>query len=227
NDFLACIASFQQDSDRPYIYDAAKFHTLELENKPFSLKKGEKKDYAFSFHFVRGLSGVDAWEDLTALQILLPAGADQKNLASFEVKAGTAFLTMQEVTLEATILGENGEKLLSFAPQTGETLYEKPFTGRFQGAFGKLPDGACTVRIRASRKNGKTFTAEKKIVFVGEKLSLLRKKAERLAEMIEARKDRTSRATYEKRILLESLRRSIALADTAKAAEEIRALEEK
>ena len=226
NDLFANIYTFDhKKSLRPYIWDAAKFHTVELECTPFTLKKGESRHYSLQTHFVRGLEGIDAWKDLTALFINIPAKADQKKLSSLEVKAGTAFLSLQDVTLEVALLDKKGKKAVSFAPQNGKMIYEKPFTAVFKGSFEKLSDGTYTVRIRSARKNGKAFTAEKKVIFAGKELAHLTEKYELLVKKVEARKDQTSRKTYELRIALESLRRNLALADTEKAAEEIAALE--
>lgn len=132
---------------------------------------------------------------------------------------------MQDVTLEVALLDKKGKKAVSFAPQNGKMIYEKPFTAVFKGSFEKLSDGTYTVRIRSARKNGKAFTAEKKVIFAGKELAHLTEKYELLVKKVEARKDQTSRKTYELRIALESLRRNLALADTEKAAEEIAALE--
>ena len=226
NDLFANIYTFDhKKSLRPYIWDAAKFHTVELECTPFTLKKGESKYYSIQTHFVRGLEGIDAWKDLTAIFINIPVKADQKKLSAVEVKAGTAFLSLQDVTLEAELLDKNGKKAVSFSPQKGTMIYEKPFTAVFKGSFSKLPDGTYTVKIRSARKNGKAFTAEKKVTFAGQELERLTGKYKLLVKKVEARKDQTSRKTYELRIALESLRRSLALADTLKAADEIAFLE--
>ena len=226
NDRLACIASFDhKKSIKPYIWDAAKFHTVELECTPFTVRNGESKEYSLQMHFVRGLEGLDAWQDLTAIFINVPAKADQKTLQTFDIKAGTAFLTMQKIALEGCLLDNTGRKVRSFAVRKGKMIYEQPFTAVFKESFDDLADGEYTIQLKAVCEKGKSFSVKKKIIFAGEDLACLRNKYDALVKKVETRKDQTSRKTYELRIALESLRRSLALADTEKALEEIRKLE--
>lgn len=210
---LVYINTFKKNQiDMPYIWEASDFYTLEIGTPRKFYNSGEKAVLDLGFYFLRGLSGIDAWNMPFALNIPLNGNIDQKRPVNLQVEVGTPCALPQKISVKCELMRE-GKKLLDIGSANGECSYEQPFIATFLPDTANLADGKVQAVITITGSDKKSFKTTKEFQFSGNGVAKRMEKYNSYMKQLSESSSENNPEYFSLRILLEELRQDIQACD--------------
>ena len=171
-----------------------------------------------AFYFLRGLTGLNAFDDGIGVQLDFKENLDQTLPAVFPVYAASAFEAARPVSLRASV-AKNGKPLCEFDKVDSYADYDRVLRHEFRTRFQSMDDGDYEFILSVKYADRPAVELKKKLRFIGRELAELLKTYGKYQEELSARGNLPADKKFRLRVLLEEVRSLIADGNLEKAKE--------
>ena len=161
------------------------------------------------FYLLRGLSGVDAWQEGIAVYAGLPPFLNQSEPLNCQIQVASTFSKIGKVVLNGE-LWQNNRKIRSLGSLQESLAFDLPVDWQLQQNLNDLPDGEYELRLNIQYGQNQEFTARKTCQLSGRVLADLLQTCQRHSTGLTKRKNLPAGTLFSLRVLLEQLRQAIA-----------------
>ncbi|MDD4097295.1 MAG: beta-galactosidase trimerization domain-containing protein, partial [Lentisphaeria bacterium] len=206
---LAYVSTFKQEQvQRVYIWEAGDFYTFELFAPKTAVAPGKALPLDVGFYLLRGVSGVDAWQDGIAAYADLPPTVNQTRPFAARLEVASASSRPQTASLTGE-LWHQGKKVKTATTATQEVAFDLPIEMILNDDLGDFADGDYTFRLLVAIANGPELVVEKNVRLAGQAINAKIQQYEKAIAELNARRDLPPREVFKRRVELEKFRRSI------------------
>ncbi len=207
---LAYLSTFKKEQvERIYIWESVDFYTMEIFAPKMVVKEGEAICLDLGFYFLRGITGIDAWQDGVAVYAELPAIINQSKPFSGEIQIAAAFNHSETVALSCE-LWQNGKAIKKLGDFHGIVAFDLPLEFTLDGNLDFLVDGQYEFRMSVQYAGGDAFVAAKPVRLAGKALNSLIQAYNDNCRELDGSKQLPAKEIFSLRVILEELRRAAA-----------------
>lgn len=205
---LAYLSTFKKEQlNRVYIWEAADFYTMEIFAPKMAVKAGEALHLELGFFFLRGVTGIDAWQDGVAVHANLPAILNQGKPFSGEIQVAATFNNAESVALDCE-LWQNGKSIRKLGDFQGSVAFDLPLEFTLDGNLGLLADGQYEFRLSTQYAGRDAFVFSKPVQLAGRALDSLMQAYNDSCRQLESSKHLPAKQIFSLRVMLEELHRA-------------------
>ncbi|MFA6931229.1 MAG: beta-galactosidase, partial [Lentisphaeria bacterium] len=205
---LVYLTSFiKEQVQRIYIWEAKDFYTLEVFAPKTVVKADEALCLDLGFYFLRGLTGIDAWQDGVAVYAKLPTVINQNKSFSSQIQIATAFNNPESVALSCS-LWQNDKIIKQLTDFQADVAFDLPLEFVLNQDLSAMADGQYQLRLIVKYAEQKPFVASKPLEFAGNALNKLLQEYEHSRRKLDDNKNLNAQQTFSLRVQLEELRRA-------------------
>ncbi len=207
---LAYVCAFKKEQvQRVYIWEGGDFYTLEIFAPKTTLKPGATINLDMGFYLLRGLGGVDAWQDGVAAWVDLAPIVNQTKPFAATIQVAAAFAGAENTAL-ACELWQGNKKIKDLGNYKDTVAFELPIAFNLTNDLAVLDDGEYEFRLKVKCDQHEELAVAKPVRLAGKALNTLLQAYEKGRAEIALRKNLPAAELFSLRVMLEELRHAIA-----------------
>ena len=165
---VAYVTTFVKEPvENVYLWMDMTFYDMEIFSVKRKVQAGDSIDMDLGIYMLRGVRGLDVYQDGFGAHAALPDSFDQQKRVRFGVEAGSAYETILPVKLSAE-LKQGDRRVTDFGGVVGDTVaFDQPINRIFEDDLKQCADGAYTLHMTVTVADKPSMTIVKGVRLTG------------------------------------------------------------